>query len=66
MAQVAALFGKELEEHFRVKTEPYNDYVFTEEGLYVVNTSNVWVPTQEPRTLHDLLTGVVEIAEGEK
>ncbi len=65
MAQVAKMFGKKLGEHFRVKNEPYNDYVFTEEGLYVVNTSNVWVPTQGPRTLHDLLTGEAEIAEEE-
>lgn len=66
MEQVAQMFGKKLGEHFRVKNEPYNDYVFTEEGLYVVNTSNVWVPTQEPRTLHDLLTGEAEIVEDEK
>jgi hypothetical protein len=66
MAEVAQMFGKELDEHFRVKDEPYNDYVFTEEGLYVVNTSNVWVPTQEPRTLHDLLAGEAEIVEDEK
>ena len=65
MEQVAALFGKKLGEHFRVKNEPYNDYVFTEEGLYVVDTSNVWVPTQEPIILHDLLTGEAEIAEDE-
>lgn len=64
MAEVARLFGKRFGEHFQVKNEPYNDYVFTEEGLYVVNTSNVWVPTQEPRTLHDLLTGMAEIVEG--
>ena len=63
MEQVAKMFGKKLGEHFRVKDEPYNDYVFTEEGLYVVNTSNAWVPTQEPRTLHDLLTGKTEIME---
>ena len=66
MEQVAELFGKKLGENFRVKNEPYNDYVFTEEGLYVVNTSNVWVPTQEPRTLHDLLTGKAEITKDEK
>lgn len=65
MQQVAALFGKKLGEHFHVEDEPYNDYVFEDDGLYVVNTSIRWFPVQDPRTLHDLLTGEAKIVGDE-
>ena len=61
MADVAALFGKKLNEEFTVKYDDYKvNAVFTEDGFYIPGSINVY----DNVLLVRLLQGYAEIVEG--